>query len=769
MTNNATLSDLGRLTREKVSEVADLLLSEFQSCLGNPPGMEGVEYAEIIDFIERVGVSSLRSPEQRLGALEYSLNVKLKSNEGAIKAFVDKAATYGLFYNYHERLDIAEAFNQSSSVKIDALIDRLEDERARIALKSAFNPLPWDDLMALLEDELSGTLNRRTKEREPHRARDLVLSLLASFIYRCFDERAVHQANDPVPSEEYETDFWLRLTTHREHLYSRDHALSVRVINGDDIDGDPNLTAQMRLWIERQYRELNNHGFVAIIFDNEAARSWRIIEDIMLFSERFQSSDAPPKFFRGKQLWRELSSELSLPDAMEKVAKRIYEGFLFKDCFVIGSDGDERTMLIFQKNVRDQTPLPCPACRSHNTRSNSYPSLGVRSWECASWICPDRSRSNRGKRFAFWSLLCQKGLLDGRNTVPKTHVRAWSRDVIETASLSECLEMLVRHYSLYGDGVSIETRVTSGLDFLSRTAGRDISIVAPSTQIQKDVEPSSIEDFRSLYLYPTTPPAPVVETSRPFYTDGFIDIIHGDAENALRNIPEGSVDGAVTSPPYYNARNYAQWSNIFTHISSMRSIGEGVYRALKPGSYYLYNVFDYFDNDQTIVSSAMGNRRIILSAYTSDAFQNVGFELCGNIAWDKGEIEGKRAFNGGNYSPFYQAPFNCWEHILIFRKPGDGPILEWPRRWRCPPVKKMFGGENKHGHTAPFPDALPSLLVDRLPQGSLVLDPFAGSMTTGRAAKRKGIRSICIERSLEYCRLGVDMLNAETSIIPGLL
>jgi len=50
--------------------------------------------------------------------------------------------------------------------------------------------------------------------------------------------------------------------------------------------------------------------------------------------------------------------------------------------------------------------------------------------------------------------------------------------------------------------------------------------------------------------------------------------------------------------------------------------------------------------------------------------RRVGFELQGNTAWYKGEIEGKRNYNQGNRSPYYQAPLNCWEHCLVFRKPG---------------------------------------------------------------------------------------------------
>ena len=69
--------------------------------------------------------------------------------------------------------------------------------------------------------------------------------------------------------------------------------------------------------------------------------------------------------------------------------------------------------------------------------------------------------------------------------------------------------------------------------------------------------------------------------------------------------------------------------------------------------------------------------------------------------------------------------------------------------------------ENVHGHTAPFPEALPELLIRVLRPGAVVLDPFAGSLTTGRVAVRHGLRAVCIERSEEYCRLGLRMHEAE--------
>ncbi|MBM3542236.1 MAG: site-specific DNA-methyltransferase, partial [Alphaproteobacteria bacterium] len=170
----------------------------------------------------------------------------------------------------------------------------------------------------------------------------------------------------------------------------------------------------------------------------------------------------------------------------------------------------------------------------------------------------------------------------------------------------------------------------------------------------------------------------------------------------------------------------------------------------------------YFDNENNIVMSAMAKKRMILGAYMIKLFRTAGFRLVANVVWFKGEIEGKRNFNQGNRSPYYQFPFNCWEHVLVFQKASErsdcssfGTIL------RQKPVVKMVRGENRHGHSAPFPEAIPDLLLRSMKSGSLVLDPFAGSLTTARAAHRRGIRSMSIELHREYCDLGLKLLRRD--------
>jgi DNA modification methylase len=186
----------------------------------------------------------------------------------------------------------------------------------------------------------------------------------------------------------------------------------------------------------------------------------------------------------------------------------------------------------------------------------------------------------------------------------------------------------------------------------------------------------------------------------------------------------------------------------------MMRIAKGVFDALKPGGVFVYNIFDYFDNDRTIVFSDMGKRRISLASPTVALFKSLGFEFVACAIWDKGDNQGNRGFNGGNRTPFYQSPFNCWEHVLVFRKPGKSHIPAlWSKVLHIQPVIKIVKGENTFGHTAPYPEALVEPFLANLSENDVVLDPFAGSSTTALAAIRRGLKPWMIEMHEEYVEL----------------
>jgi DNA modification methylase len=238
-----------------------------------------------------------------------------------------------------------------------------------------------------------------------------------------------------------------------------------------------------------------------------------------------------------------------------------------------------------------------------------------------------------------------------------------------------------------------------------------------------------------------------------------IELYNGNCLDVLASFESNIFDGSVTSPPYYNAKSYTQWPNIYCYLYDMYNIHKHVFRVLKPGALYLFNIFDYFDNENITVFSDMGKKRLILGSYLLHIFRQVGFETIGNIVWFKGDIQGNRAFNQGNNSPYYQTPLNAYEHIFVLGKP-DVKNYRLPRILAKMPVIKMIKGRNVIGHEAPYPESIPNLLFEIMgKEAKYVLDPFAGTLTTSKVALKKGARSVAIEMSKEYCNLAISNLR----------
>jgi len=157
-------------------------------------------------------------------------------------------------------------------------------------------------------------------------------------------------------------------------------------------------------------------------------------------------------------------------------------------------------------------------------------------------------------------------------------------------------------------------------------------------------------------------------TSFIYNKESSLKIIWGDAYNVLKGLDSESIHLIVTSPPYYNARDYARWSNLNDYLADMRKIIEEAYRVLDNHRVFVFNIGDIFDNDNLFTRSSWGKRRIPLGAYFIKIFEEVGFTFVDDYIWDKGEVQSERHKNGDRPYPFYQYPINCYEHIFIFHK-----------------------------------------------------------------------------------------------------
>ncbi len=156
-------------------------------------------------------------------------------------------------------------------------------------------------------------------------------------------------------------------------------------------------------------------------------------------------------------------------------------------------------------------------------------------------------------------------------------------------------------------------------------------------------------------------------------------IIWGDCLKSLKLMKSESVGAMVTSPPYYNARDYAQYKNLNEYLDTMEAILRECYRVLDNHRVFVFNVGDIFDNDNLFTTSTWGKRRLPLGAYFITLFEKVGFSFVDDIIWDKGQVQSQRHKNGDKPYPYYQYPMNCYEHILIFHKHRNDDT-----RYPCP-------------------------------------------------------------------------------------
>jgi site-specific DNA-methyltransferase (adenine-specific) len=243
------------------------------------------------------------------------------------------------------------------------------------------------------------------------------------------------------------------------------------------------------------------------------------------------------------------------------------------------------------------------------------------------------------------------------------------------------------------------------------------------------------------------------------------EIIIGDARD-MREVGDESVHLVVTSPPYWQLKDYGDARQIGyndsyeDYINNLNLVWDECYRALHKGCRLCINIGDQFAR-----SVYYGRYKIIPIRTEIIKFcETRGFDYMGAIIWQK--VTTCNTSGGATIMGSFPYPRNGilkidYEFILIFKKLGQGPkpspgnrekskltIDEWNElfagHW-------TFPGEKQNHHLAPFPEELPRRLIKMFSfVGDTVLDPFVGSGTTTLAAVRLGRNSIGFDVNREY-------------------
>ncbi len=242
-------------------------------------------------------------------------------------------------------------------------------------------------------------------------------------------------------------------------------------------------------------------------------------------------------------------------------------------------------------------------------------------------------------------------------------------------------------------------------------------------------------------------------------------LINGDSRN-MSLLTDQSVELIVTSPPYWQLKNYGTenqigyYDNYETYINSLNLVWSECNRVLKDGCRLCVNIGDQFAR-----ASCYGRYKVIPIRTEIIRFcEYLGMDYMGAIIWQKQTT--MNPTGGGAIMGSFPYPRNGilkidYEFILIFKKQGIPPKVS-------PEIKKSsamtkeewksyfsshwnFGGVRQNGYCAMFPEELPKRLIKMFSfEGETILDPFMGSGTTALAALNLKRNSIGYEINPDF-------------------
>ena len=238
-----------------------------------------------------------------------------------------------------------------------------------------------------------------------------------------------------------------------------------------------------------------------------------------------------------------------------------------------------------------------------------------------------------------------------------------------------------------------------------------------------------------------------------------LDRIIPHSSEDMAELPAGCVHLMVTSPPYNAGKEYDQDLTLGEYRALLRRVFAETYRVLVSGGRACVNVAN------------LGRKPYLpLHAFIIQDMLDIGFQMRGEVIWDKGSSASSSTAWGTWRSAANPVLRDVHEYLLIFSKesfsrPAEGrrstisrdAFLEWTKSvWSFPAASAR-----KVGHPAPFPEELPKRLIELYTyRGDVVLDPFCGSGTTCLAAANLGRRFVGYEVEAKYVRLAEARLAA---------
>jgi hypothetical protein len=271
---------------------------------------------------------------------------------------------------------------------------------------------------------------------------------------------------------------------------------------------------------------------------------------------------------------------------------------------------------------------------------------------------------------------------------------------------------------------------------------------------------------------------------KPYYEDSAVQLFHGDCREVLPQLE--LVDHLIMDPPY-SSDVYLRASAVYTKAGSGTPKRMGLSESKRRGG----ALQKMANGDIGVMDQALMN---VIRDWVADEHVRRWVVVFS-------DIESCHLWRETLTAPYYNesagaqdraalryARTGLWvKYDAMPQMSGDRPAVGFepctiahahgPMRWNGGGKPALWthntskGHSRPQGHPCPKPEPLMrELLMDFTDEGETVLDPFAGSGTTGVAAKRLGRKAILIEREAEYCDLITERIEAtryEPQLLPS--
>ena len=249
-------------------------------------------------------------------------------------------------------------------------------------------------------------------------------------------------------------------------------------------------------------------------------------------------------------------------------------------------------------------------------------------------------------------------------------------------------------------------------------------------------------------------------------------LVNADVCDALKLVPDESIHLTVTSPPYYNARDYQIYRSYEEYLQYLVSIFAEVHRVTKEGRFFALNT-------SPVIEPRMGrqysSKRYLIPFDIHPRLTEIGWEFIEDIVWAKPAPSAKNR-NGGFYQhrkPLAYKANSVTEYVLVYRKKTD-KLIDWnidqysdavieaskvrddyekTNLWQIAPANDKL-------HPAVFPKELVARIVQFYSmKGDLVFDPFGGVGTVGHVALATGRHFFLTEKDPTYFERAASFLG----------